>query len=100
MSETQTTTPATRAERMELARCANVQIQGLAIALLRMVQEGGVDSDATTHHAVRGMLASISTLSDDIFGLVFGDEEDEVSRQMVCDIMSRLGLERIALHTG
>ncbi len=96
MATKQSTNHVTRAERLDLARSANTLIQGLSDELMRMVREQRIDSDACKHHAVLGMLATINDLSDDIFGLVFGDEDDEVTTQEAETIRLKLGLERRA----
>jgi hypothetical protein len=99
MSNQTAATAITRAERIDLARSANVQIRGLSDQLLHMVREQNIDSDATGHHAALGMLAMISELSDDVFNLVFGDQSDEITRDEARDIVRRLGIERIDAST-
>lgn len=98
MAETESTNPVTRAERMELARCANVQIQGLSDELLRMVRDQTIASEAPKYHAALGMLATIHDLSDDIFTLIFGDPNDEFTREQADRIMRKLGLDCIDVY--
>jgi hypothetical protein len=93
MATSKSTNALTRAERVELARDANGMILGLAAELMRMVREQDVDSSATKHRAVLGMLATIHDLSDEIFGPVFGDDTEEVTRQKGEEISRRLGHE-------
>lgn len=85
----------TRAERMELARAATVQITGLSEELLRMVREQEIASMAPKYHAALGMLATINDLSEDIFSLIFGDPDDEFTREQADCIMRKLGLDTI-----
>ena len=99
MVTTESNNPVTRAERMELARCANVQIQGLSDELLRMVRQQEVASMAPKYHAALGMLATINDLSDDIFTLIFGDPNDEFTREQADCIMRKLGLDCIDVHS-
>jgi len=80
---------------MELARCANVQIQGMSDELMRMVRAQSITCEAPKYHAALGMLASINELSDDIFTLLFGDPGDEFTREEANRIMRKLGLESI-----
>lgn len=87
--------PVTRAERMELARAATVQITGLSEELLRMVREQEIASMAPKYHAALGMLATINDLSEDIFSLIFGDQDDEFTREQADCIMRKLGLDTI-----
>jgi hypothetical protein len=96
MANGKSTNHLTRAERIELARVANILISGYSGELMRMVRDQHVDSNADTHRAALGMLATINSLSDDIFGLVFGDENDEVTIQEADAIRRKLGLEQHA----
>jgi hypothetical protein len=93
MANQKSTNHVTRAERVELARDANCAIQGLSAELMRMVRDQHIDSNADTHRAALGMLATIHDLSDDVFGLVFGDPSDEVTREDAEKIARKLGLE-------
>jgi hypothetical protein len=93
MATDESTNHITRAERMELARAANVLVSGYSEELMRIVRDRHVDSNADTHRAVLGMLATISELSNDTFGLIFGDPDDEVTRQDAEKIGRKLGLE-------
>lgn len=95
MTESKSTKLVTRAERMELARAATVQITGLSEELLRMVREQEIASMAPKYHAALGMLATINDLSEDIFSLIFGDPTDEFTREDAERIMRKLGLENI-----
>jgi hypothetical protein len=97
MSDKRSSPGITRRERIDLARHANCAIQGLAAELMRLVRDQHVDSDTNVHHAALGMLATINGLSDDIFGLVFGDPDDEVPRQDAEAIARKLGLEWSAI---
>lgn len=93
-----TNPPVTRAERMELARCANVQIRGLSDELLRMVREQSIASNATKYHAALGMVATIADLSDEVFTLIFDDPDEEFTREQAEHIMRKLGLDCIDVH--
>jgi hypothetical protein len=98
MATTKSSNTLSRAHRIELARCANVQIQGLSAELLRMLREQRVDSEAPKHHAALGIVATISDLSDDIFTLVFGDEDDEITNEEAAKITRKLGIELETSH--
>jgi hypothetical protein len=93
MATQKSTNLISRAERVELARDANVLISGYSEELIRIVRDRHVDSNADTHRAVLGMLSTIGELSNDIFGLVFGDPDDEVTRPDAEKIARKLGLD-------
>jgi hypothetical protein len=80
--------PTIDAARHELARTANYEVQALALALRKFIEEN--DPGAEIAVVSRGILTRISDLSEVVFDAIINDDED---RDDVPNLVKKAGTD-------